>query len=209
MNTLDYNKRLMDILYHPIDENDMNVQEEYFNHLNHLMEAIAYIRLKEYKKTFLTIDELDEFLHKSYDRVFETKDESYLPKIINELLYVLNQDFEINLTYEELEKDIMYMYHKYSYTGNFPKDLIANLYTKLLNAMSDGFIKFMRNEMKYNICNALPITNKKVNLITKSYRLKVIEEYFQKREYKKLNTTEKEIIAKAQKLRDQLKNSKN
>ena len=50
MNSLD--KKILNILYKEIDVNDENIQEKYFQHLDHLIDAIIKIRFRKYKSKF-------------------------------------------------------------------------------------------------------------------------------------------------------------
>ncbi len=203
-------QKILNILYKKIDTSDENVLEKYFNHLDHLIDAIINIRFKKYKTKFLSIDEMDYFLEQAINFIYQKKDEKYLKLITEEIINKVKDacSFPVNLTFDDLHQYVLDVYHLDSYANIFPKDKITEMYALISNRIEAGFVSQTKKEIKEELCEELEYTDKKRETIITSYKLNVVDSYIKKREYDKLNITKKDLLKMAKDKRDDILNIK-
>ncbi len=209
MNEIDY--KLKNILYKEIDVLDDNVLEKYFEHLDHLIDAIIIIRFKELKNNFFSIDEMDYFLKQGIDFVCEKKDEKYLELITKNILNKINTavNYPVEIDFEEINHYIIDIYHTISYTDVFPKDIVNEMYNLILRKIKDAYFKLTKKEIKDELCEKLDYTEKKEKTIINSYKLKKVNEYLKKREYDKLNISKNKLQLMIKEKRENILNNRN
>ncbi len=208
MNEID--TKLKNILYKKIDVNDEDTSEKYFNHLDHLIDAVIKIRFKNIKNNFLSIDEMDYFLKQGIDFVCDKKDEKYLKliteEIINKIKTTINYPVDIN--FNDLHHFVLDVYHMVSYADTFPKETVNDMYSLILNKIEDAYFKLTKKEIKDELCEELDFTSKKEKTIITSYKLKKVNERIKKREYDKLGISKKELELKIKDKRKSILNIK-
>ena len=77
-NTEIINQQLIDFFYTKIDDNDIDIQEKYYNALQNLIDAVIKIRYKRFPNNLIKIEELDHYLQKGIDTICLKKDEKLL-----------------------------------------------------------------------------------------------------------------------------------
>ncbi len=208
MNEID--TKLKNILYKKIDINDEDTSEKYFNHLDHLIDAVIKIRFKNIKNNFLSIDEMDYFLKQGIDFVCDKKDEKYLKliteEIINKIKTTINYPVDIN--FNDLHHFVLDVYHMVSYADTFPKETVNDMYSLILNKIEDAYFKLTKKEIKDELCEELDFTSKKEKTIITSYKLKKVNEKIKKREYDKLGISKKDLELKLKDKRKSILNIK-
>ena len=187
--------KLKKILYKEINTLDENIEEIYFKHLDHLIDAIIKIRFKNIKNNFLSIDEMDYFLKQGIDFVCTKKDEKYLKLITEEIINKLNTsiNYPISISFNNIHSFVLDIYHNVSYTDIFPKEIVNEMYSLILNKIYDAYFKITKKEIKDELCEKLEYTKKKEKTIITSYKLKKVDELIKKREYEKLNLSKKQL----------------
>ena len=203
-------QKVLNILYKKLDISDENVQQLYFEHLDHLINAIINIRFKEYKSKFLSIDEMDYFLEQAINYIYQKKDEKYLKLITKEIIKKVNDacSFPVNLTFDDIHQYVLDIYHLDSYADIFPKDKVTEMYALISNRIEDGFVSQTKKEIKEELCEELEFTDKKRKTIITSYKLRKVEDYIKNREYDKLNIDKKSLLKMAYEKRKEILNIK-
>ncbi len=208
LNNID--EQLLKILNKPINENDMDVQEKYFRQLQNLIHAVILIRQKKISKSLFKIDDLDHYLKQSIDLICQRKDEKILNVVTQTIILKINAVLGSvnNITPDSIYPDIKNIYLYYSYSSQFPKDMVTKLYNKILNLLNDNFYQNEKHTIENDLSLTLPITPKKEQLIKKSLKEKILKEAISKRRFEEINCDEQTLKNKAMNKREEIKQLK-
>ena len=154
---------IMNIIYRPVVEDDLDVQEKWQSILNSLIDSIIAIRLINYREnnTFINIDVINEEIRYGFKEINEDEGLSlkYLTKNIYQKIHLLEKE-EI-ISYDVIYKELNKMYNIYIINEFLPDSLITKFFSKILDYFDNNF----RRKEKENIINELKRSYQKENII--------------------------------------------
>lgn len=187
---LDY--ELSNKLQFNFDENDMDLQEEYFDVLNKIIDGVLLLRYDKYKNDTplsspvkinnLVLSYFNKINNHNKDTVFEELEE--------EIHFFINMDYEGEKYYKMVQK----LYTIYiSNNRSLPHDKTSVIYNRLLNEKQDVYIsKNKKNVIDY-IIKMLPLTDKKKAQLITTLKLKDAKMLIEFKSFNQLGVTEEEI----------------
>lgn len=183
--------RLAEALSYQFDEDNEDNQEKLYYRLDKIMDGVAkqrFIRDKRYFR-FRSLNQINEYILKEFERIDEYNQEYYFKKISNVISQKISDKNYYDICLEKIKSFYAYYYNK----GALPKDLTSNFYNQILNKQEETYIRKLKTSMIEKLKRKLPYTTKKENGRRVGAKLKKIDSLLAERNYQKLGITEDEL----------------
>lgn len=183
--------RLAEVLSYHFDEDDENNQERLYYRLDKIMDGVAkqrFIRDKRYFR-FRSLNQINEYILKEFEKIDEYNQEYYLKKISNILSQKIRDKNYNDICLEKIKS--LYVY--YHSNGVLPRELTTTFYNQILNKQEETYIKKSKTGMIEKLTRKLPYTTKKENGRRVGAKLKKIDSLLANRNYQELGITETEL----------------
>lgn len=183
--------RLTKTLSYHFDEDDENIQERLYCRLDKIMDGVAkqkFARDKRYFR-FRSINQINDYLLKEFERIDEYNQEYYFKKISS----MINQKICDETYYNTCLEKIKSFYDYYHNQKTLPRELTTNFYNQILNKQEETYIKKSKTGMTKKLTRTLPYTSKKERGRIIGAKLKKIDSLLANRNYQDLGTTEYEL----------------
>ena len=183
--------KLAEILSYHFDEDDENNQERLYYRLDKIMDGVAkqrFIRDKRYFR-FRSLNQINEYILKEFEKIDEYNQEYYLKKISNVLSQKISDKNYDDIFMEKIKN----LYAYYHSNGSLPKELTTDFYNQILNKQEETYTKSSKRDMIEKLTKTLPYTKKKEKGRRVGAKLKKIDSLLAKRNYQELGTTEDKL----------------
>lgn len=183
--------KLAEILSYHFDEDDENNQERLYYRLDKIMDGVAkqrFIRDKRYFR-FRSLNQINEYILKEFEKIDEYNQEYYLKKISNVLSQKISDKNYDDIFMEKIKS----LYAYYHSNGSLPKELTTDFYNQILNKQEETYTKSSKRDMIEKLTKTLPYTKKKEKGRRVGAKLKKIDSLLAKRNYQELGTTEDKL----------------
>ena len=183
--------KLAEILSYHFDEDDENNQERLYYRLDKIMDGVAkqrFIRDKRYFR-FRSLNQINEYILKEFEKIDEYNQEYYLKKISNVLSQKISDKNYDDIFMEKIKS----LYAYYHSNGSLPKELTTDFYNQILNKQEETYTKSSKRDMIEKLTKILPYTKKKEKGRRVGAKLKKIDSLLAKRNYQELGTTEDKL----------------
>ena len=183
--------RLAEVLSYHFDEDDENNQERLYYRLDKIMDGVAkqrFIRDKRYFR-FRSLNQINEYILKEFEKIDEYNQEYYLKKISNVLSQKISDKNYDDIFMEKIKS----LYAYYHSNGSLPKELTTDFYNQILNKQEETYTKSSKRDMIEKLTKILPYTKKKEKGRRVGAKLKKIDSLLAKRNYQELGTTEDKL----------------
>jgi len=196
-NKIDY---LFNKLDYRLDENDPNIQEEYFRILDKIIDASLFIRYDDIslKKEFSSLNQLDEIVLYTFNTM--DNKEKTLSSLTSKVAFATgswsDKDY-CNKIYDSFNN----LYDLYLKTNNtLSHDWTTEFYNEILNRQQDNFMKVEKPKIIKRITSYFPLTDKKRKSMEISAKLKKANMLLSERDFINLNISENELHKKLEEL---------
>ena len=170
---------------------DENNQERLYYRLDKIMDGVAkqrFIRDKRYFR-FRSLNQINEYILKEFEKIDEYNQEYYLKKISNVLSQKISDKNYDDIFMEKIKN----LYAYYHSNGSLPKELTTDFYNQILNKQEETYTKSSKRDMIEKLTKTLPYTKKKEKGRRVGAKLKKIDSLLAKRNYQELGTTEDKL----------------
>ena len=193
---------LLEKLKYKLNDNDPNIQEEYFKILDKVIDAGLFIRYDDIslRKEFSSLNQLDEIVIYTFNTINDNNKERTLKNLTSKVAFATgaysDKEYSTKL-YESFDN----LYDIYLKTNNtLSHDWTTEFYNEILNRQQDNYIKNEKNKTIKKITSYFPLTDKKRKSMEISAKLKKANMYLSERNFIKLNIPEKELHQKLEDL---------
>lgn len=204
-------KKLLTILYQPIDETNMDNEEKYFQILDSVIDGIVELRLQKYKRamSFMQIDTFMSLILTTLQQASLEDEEAELlfgAKSLSRLLKEKSGFVIFNETqcYDKIKK----LYFKYSFNEHLPEKEVFAFYNEILNRREDIFRSREKEKIKQELCLTLPLTSKKKEELNNGKLISKIYSLLKDKDYSKLGINYDDLLYQLASLRVRIKNLK-
>ena len=171
------NKELEDKLKIEFDENNDDVQEEYFEIVNKIIDGLLLLRYNKFKGSdpLSSRIKINDFVLSHFNRIKQNNKEDVLEELIEGICYFINMDYEGD-KYKEIVRQIYTIYIENN--RSLPPEKTNEIYKSLLNEQRDMYVSKNRKELIKRIKENIPITEKKKTLLMTMAKIKILHIYF-------------------------------
>lgn len=190
--------------YHPILEEDMNVQEQGFDFLNRVIDAIVELRLIAFRKTekMLRIADLDLKIKVTFEEI--QGDQLQPLDVLGNQIYDFVNQFqrgEETISRDSIRSSLEHLFRIYCYSMRLPIDETSKFYNELLNRFDASFRRYEKEHIIQELKEKKPLTMKKQTSIVQGRKLLKIASLLRTQDYVALNTSWEELLIKAKQKR--------
>lgn len=162
-----------------IDQDNLDIQEEYLNYLNKINDACARLEYKDSKDIykFKNIAEINEFMISCFK-------DNKIDKCINTIYEFMGNKESLYITFNTIN----YLYNLYL-DNKLTKEKTSIIYNLILNEHMNNQINIFKNKIndeRYNF----NLTKTKTSSIINGLKIKLLNEYLKNKEYNMININE-------------------
>ena len=171
-------EKLTCLLEYKFDDNNPDVQEEYYKILDKVIDACIFLKYDDVRNSydFSSLNQLDELIIYNFKKINDSNKEFIIKNLAFRLTRVSSHRKDTiyqNKIYDFLEK----LYSLYITTNNtLSYEITTDFYNEILNRQQDKFVKVEKELIIKDLLPKLPLTNKKINTLKRNAKLKKINE---------------------------------
>lgn len=182
--------KLLSYLDLKIDENDINIQDNYAQMLDKVADGIVEIDYETNKVSFKYPDivSINDDVINLCKEVYKTKNYELLSKFANELYEYVGKTIDIEI----LKADLNELYNTYANKNSLSREDTTKFCNKILNLYRDYYMNTKKEELLSNAENDLKLSDKKKKTILNGRKLKKIEKIISNADFQQLGITEEE-----------------
>ncbi len=201
------NKELEDKLKIEFDENNDDVQEEYFEIVNKIIDGLLLLRYNKFKGSdpLSSRIKINDFVLSHFNRIKQNNKEDVLEELIEGICYFINMDYEGD-KYKEIVRQIYTIYIENN--RSLPPEKTNEIYKSLLNEQRDMYVSKNRKELIKRIKENIPITEKKKTLLMTMAKIKIAKTQIEFKNFEQIGATEEKIMESLKQIRFHLNNIK-
>ncbi|MBQ9318687.1 MAG: hypothetical protein IJR82_03570 [Bacilli bacterium] len=175
-----------------LDESDLNIQQQYLQVLDQIIDGIVNIRYTKSKSLFKYSDivSLNDSLIKLFESVASTNNYELILQYIKELHSFIGESISIELLKSEIEK----FYHFYISNHSIDLSVTSEFCNKILNQHRNHFMSNEKSKILANIEKKMKLTEKKKTTILNGRKIIKIEKCIKKKDYQQLGITEEQLM---------------
>lgn len=178
-----------------IEDNNMDMQEEYFYILDKVINACSLLRYENNRSYYTkcnSINQIDELLLEQFKKcVLESTTLKYLATIF---VKMTGKDDEFSYYYEKLEK----FYSFYTIHQKLDYKITTDFYNEILNKQESNSFSEIKDKIKENLVHSLPYTEKTLNKLNTNFKFQRIFSFLSRGDYSSLGTSKEELDEKLQ-----------
>ena len=205
-NNIDINKinELLKVLFMNIDNDNIEVQQNYYNLLDKIIDGIIKIRYENEKNNFKysNVIDLRNYILDTFINIKNTQNYNLLDDLIEEIYNFV----DCKLEKDYIKKEILNYYEVYKVKDNI--DLSSEFSNKILNFYRNNYMSGEKNKIILDLIKKLDITSKKKKLILNSKKIEIITYYIKNGLYDKLGITENDFDIILDSLKESIVNNK-
>lgn len=176
----------------PIDETDKDLQQNYLQMLNKIVDASATIRYIQNKSLFEYPDivALNNSLVRLFAKVLSKGNHDLILKFAKDLHSFIGGSVPV----QKLKADLEKYYNIYADCGSLDLSIASDFCNMILNEHMNHFINSERHKILHDIESKLRLTKKREDTILNRKRIKKIEKFIRNKQYDQLGTTEERFL---------------
>lgn len=192
------NELIDKILFNKLDEEDTNTQEYYFKLFNKLIDCILLLEYDETDayKTFVSVKQINDKIIKVFSKINKENKDYEMLNLIRKIIGATGE----NNKYKEYKIIIHALYEKYLEKGYLEQEETIDFYNGILNKQQNAYLSKKRKELISNKMNKFTLTNKKINNLINTAKLKHANKLIKYGNFELLGTTEEEMYQKLEDL---------
>ncbi len=175
-----------------INEEDLNLQQNYLKALDMVIDGIVDMRYMQGKQSFKFPDivTLHDYLVKQFDEVLRSNDYGLLSKCAKELESFTGG----TIPYEYLNEQVLKYFNEYINNNLVTLSTTSNFCNMVLNQHRNYFTGIERLKILANIEEKMKLTSKKTATILSGKKIKKINDYIMYGDYQKFGITKEQFI---------------
>lgn len=188
-------------IFKQLDEDDLNVQKNYQQYLDKLIDAYLILEYKKDKKNnpVYTIDQVHMMFMKFFRKVKQQYREHELQILVNRISYITKRKDESPYYFKKVEE----LYETYQSLG---KCNDAKFYNEILNKQQNSYFSKTRKELIKELTDKLPLTEKAKQRLINGIKFPIIIDRMKKGEYFSFCGTKEELKSQLEKAHKSLSN---
>ena len=189
-----------------IDEDDIKIQQKYFEMLDKIIDGIINIRYKKNKPSFdfMDIVQLDDYVKSAIQNRDYYNDSSYTENLISELYNFVSQ----TIPKSYIESIINNFYREYEKNGILDKKLTHDFYILILNKHKDCYISREKKKIKHDISKKMRITAKRQTTIINGLKTQKFKQMIVNHDFNRLGITEEQLKNDLEEIKTSISNNK-
>ncbi|MCI8568621.1 MAG: hypothetical protein HFJ11_01410 [Bacilli bacterium] len=178
-------KKLIKKLYVDLDENDLDVQEKFYNLLDKIIDGLCLNKYKTFKKKlmFYSINQINDKVISEFRGIDEYNFYSVLKDLATTFVNCVD-DKSLFVKYYQTFEDLYIKYME----GDLSKEDTKEFYNDILNRQQDMYIKMFKGLILDSLIYKLPYAERKEKSREYSYKLSKFDEILKSKNYEVLDT---------------------
>lgn len=184
-------RALIDAMDYRFDEDDPNIQEQFYLLLDKVMDGIVQLRYLDARKRFVyqSVDQINYKLLRCFRTLTLLDKDKQLRLFVDRIVFHLNDPTVWDNYYQEVYR----LYELYEKEQELSSLETSKFYNDILNRQRDQFFKKEKQAMTDKLTNFLFYTKKKEASRELGAKIKKIDQYLLERNYSAMGTTEEEL----------------
>lgn len=176
-------KKLIKKLYVDLDENDLDVQEKFYNLLDKIIDGLCLNKYKTFKKKlmFYSINQINDKVISEFRGIDEYNFYSVLKDLATTFVNCVD-DKSLFVKYYQTFEDLYIKYKE----GDLSKEDTKEFYNDILNRQQDMYIKMFKGLILDSLIYKLPYAERKEKSREYSYKLSKFDEILKSKNYEVL-----------------------
>ncbi len=181
------------------DEDDLDLQEEYFKIVNKIIDGTLLVRYNIYKEenTLSSKAKINDFVLSHFERISSNNIDDILEELEENICFFVNMYYE-GEKYGEVVRQLFTIYKENN--RSLPPEKTNDIYNDLLNEQQDLYVSENRKSVLQNIKENIPLTDKKKTLLIINEKMKIARTLIEFKNFDQLKVDEEEIMKSLQKL---------
>lgn len=195
-------KQLIDkLVFNDLDEENENTQEYYFNLFNKLIDCILLLEYNETEayKIFVSVKHINDTVTNTFSKINKENKEQEMLDLIRRILGATEED-----KYKYYKLKLSELYEIYQQKGKLEPEETTNFYNEILNKQQNAYLSKNKKSLISKKINKFAITNKKLNNLITTAKLKYAIELIRDEKFEVLGTTREELYSKTNELHKNL-----
>ncbi len=200
---ININNQIFNNIRLKFSEDDINIQQEYFEILDRLIDAVISLKYEKMRRRlfkFNFVNEINDYLLACFEKIDDTNEERILTLAIKQ--------------FNSLDKDIatravLDVYKIYLENNkSLPQEETIQIYNFILNEQQNVYFSIEKDKLTNLLKNIMPLSRKKENLLYTSAKREEVIRRMQDDKYDELNFSKSELessVEEMHKLLDGLK----
>jgi len=184
-------KKLLEKIWIKFDEDDLDVQEKFYNILDKIMDGIGFLRYNDSKKELrmTNVNQINDTVIEAFKKIDSLDEDFYLKNLTSALVLIVEDSSCAKYFYERLK----ILYSEYKKENKLPYEVSIDFYNEILNKRQNNFVSSEKKKMIDNLCTKLSYAKRKEDSIVTSIKIRRLDSLLKKHKYDVLRTSEEEI----------------
>lgn len=183
-----------------LDESDLNIQQQYCQMLDKIVDGIVNIRYTKSKSMFKYSDvvSVNDSLISLFESVFSTHNYELIPQYVKELHSFIGETISI----EQLKNQIEKLYHFYVSNHSIDLSITSEFCNNILNQHRDYFMSNEKCRILVDVEKKMKLAEKKKNTILNGRKIIKMEKCIKEKDYSQLGITKEQFMEEVNKVID-------